>query len=119
MSGGRGARTTGAGVCAECVRVCEDAIARRMFLLISKSEFICDFLLAETPLISPAIFFCIPYLLIGILEQCVLAAADWREIYCFLLWTKCEHLRLWRWREGGRRWRQLVGVLKKRAGGVG
>ena len=47
MSRGEGARTTGAGVCAECVRVCEDAIARRMFLLISKSEFICDFLLAK------------------------------------------------------------------------
>ena len=46
MSGGRG-RRAGAGVCAECVRVCEDAIARRMFLLILNSELICDFLLAK------------------------------------------------------------------------
>ena len=58
-------------MCAECVRVCEDAIARPIPLLILKSDFIYDFLLAEemATLISPVRYFLLhPYILIGILE---------------------------------------------------
>ena len=117
--GGRG------GVCAECVRVSGDPTACPMHVTISPVSISLPSCLSNVLLWNELrkrlIFVCLrptgnlfiqpyhtnfllPPILIGILDWCALAA-DWREIYCFLLWTKCEHLRLWRWRVGREGWR--------------